>query len=351
MPVLDGSDKIKELSYDELLCLCYDEFGPVYDLLTENTSQIQLRERIIAAQSSSTTPTSSEYTSVEATPPAPRKIQLDRLREPIIIGFISVFACIVAWLAVQDFIVGTLATNTPTATATYIPTPTKTASPTPTKTVEPTSTPLISPTPTRTTLPQSAFFYEDFSSLGTLNQRWEIYENGGQLIPLSPGLHLKQGKAEQYPYLVSRINPFPSNGAFEVEISFRYSEVTNYGTGIAIAICCEPNALPFEFTSYQPNTLISLFQDSTGLYVLERNYGTVKKEYFFIGRDNTSLEKWNALIKYNDNDEVTVFLNNHQISTVTANQRPNQIWIGNPYKLNAGDWTNFEILNIKVTRQ
>ena len=356
MPSQDDRDKIETLPEEELCILCFDEFSQVYDRLTEKTSQIQLREWIIATQSpSSTTPPSPEYTPVETTLPTPGKTPLVRLREPIIIGFISVFACIVVWLAGQDFIAGTLATNmstpTATATATYTPTPTKTVLPTPTKTVDPTSTPLVNPTPTKTTLSQSAFFYEDFSSLDTLSQRWEIYTNGGQLIPLSPGLHLKQGRAEQYPYLVSRVNPFPTNGAFEVKISFRYNKVTNYGTGIAIAICCEPNAQPFEFTSYQPNTLISLFQDTTGLYVLERNYSTVKKEYFFIGKNNTSLKKWNALIKYNDNNEVTVFLNNYQISTVTANQRPNQIWIGNPYKLNAGDWTNFEILSIQVTHQ
>lgn len=203
-------------------------------------------------------------------------------------------------------------------------------------------------------IPSPQFFEEDFSSISTMMQRWEINQNGGQIIQVEGGIRLEQGKAGQYPFLISRNNPFPENGDFDVEISIRYERVASYGTGIALSICCEENAqIHPQFEEVQPKTLLTIWQDSIyGMTILERNYGARFEFHYFLGQGNSSLKLMQILIKYRETDNnAIVFVDGQEITTVTATQRPNRIWIGNPYLVEPGEWSILEIENIRVMSQ
>ncbi|MEM7029108.1 MAG: hypothetical protein AAF629_05905 [Chloroflexota bacterium] len=223
----------------------------------------------------------------------------------------------------------------------------------------PQTSPLISPTtispPTNTSIASPYFFEEDFSSISGLSQNWDVYQNDGRIVQSAEGIRLEQSIDNQYPFLIARNNPFPENGDFKVEISFRYGSLTAYGTGIAISACCEENAQTFpSLDEIFPNILFALWQDSIeGMTVLKRNYGAVFEYHHFLGKGNSSLQARQIVITYRDVDSnVTVFVDGYEITTITATQRPNQIWIGNPYIVEKpGEWTILEIESIRVIKQ
>ena len=166
-------------------------------------------------------------------------------------------------------------------------------------------------------------------------------------MPLSPGLRLEQGVASQYPYLISRVNPFPTSGDFEVEILFRYDSLTIYGTGIAISICCQENA-QIEL-SPEPTTLLSLWQDTQGMRVVRRNYGIEWEKLFYLGEGNTSLELQQAVIRFSAENAVIVSVNGREITSLVAAQRPDRIWLGNPNVVEPNEWSTLEVISIRVT--
>ena len=198
--------------------------------------------------------------------------------------------------------------DTPTSTMEPTDTPTPTVRPpTPTFTYTPTPTPV--PTPTDTPGPLT-YFEEKFSSAIPDTQRWQIFENGGTIVPLNPGLQL-QSNSYRFPFLISQGNPFPAAGDFEVEILFRYSSATGYGTGITMGSCCPKNGAPMR----DPHMLLSIWQDSRGFRVVKWNYTALPDEIFFQGKGSMSFTSHQAVIRYSADNNITVSIDGRSYVT------------------------------------
>lgn len=213
--------------------------------------------------------------------------------------------------------------------------------------------PLLEPdpppvTPTTESQETTIIFEENFSSLG-INSRWDIYENGGNLVYLDPGIRLEQKLSTNFPYLVSRVNPFPDKGSFKLEIVFNYLAVDGYGTGIAIAGCCEQNDQ--NYTSNEETTLFRIWQGTGGMTLVVLNFGTVDERIYFLEENRYSLGKQRAEILFTETGNVTnvtIEINGVQITTFDAAKRPDRIWLGNFKRVGSGEWANLEVESIKV---
>jgi serine/threonine protein kinase len=203
------------------------------------------------------------------------------------------------------------------------------------------------PTPT-------AYFEETFTSL----DQWQVYNNGGQIEFLTAGISLKQGIATQYPFLITKGNPFPTDGRFRLEVTFRYSQVELYGTGISITTCCHTNGINLSEATLAQNrllTLLNLWQDAKGMRVGEGNYSAGRNHYFLGANGDgtyvTSNQLQSAIITYSEQNVVSVWVNGVAITNFTSIKRPDRITLGNHFVVPPGAWSTLEILSIRVFRQ
>jgi hypothetical protein len=277
----------------------------------------------------------------------------------LFVAIIALFVAIGDWLFPGPWVLSgfplepTPTPSTPTMTPTaYTPTTTvtstSTVSPTPSET--PTFIPSanLTPTPEPTDTPGPLTYFEEKFSSATLDtQKWQIFENGGTIVPLNPGLQL-QSNSYRFPFLISQGNPFPSTGDFEVEISFRYASATGYGTGITIGSCCPQNGAPMR----DPHMLMSIWQDSRGFRVVKWNYTALPDEIFFQGKGSTSFTSHQAVIRYSADDNITVNIDGREVTSLIASSRPDRIWLGNPFwGEESAEWSTLTVISIQVINQ
>ena len=273
--------------------------------------------------------------------------------------FVAIVSCIAAVVVIPEVrqILGLQSSTTSTPisklTSTHTSTPTSTPTDTPTKI----STPTLTPTDTLTKAPTFTLTPTDTPTSAPTStptpiidtRGWRIFENGGNIVSLNPGLRLEQGISNQFPFLITRENPFPATGDFEVEILFRYSSVTGYGTGIAIGSCCPQNG---QSVGRYPELLLSICQDSQGFRLVRWNYTAQPDEIFFQGKGSTSLALHQAVIRYLADDSITVSIDGHEVISFVAARRPERIWLGNPISVEKpGEWSTLEVMSVEITSQ
>lgn len=76
----------------------------------------------------------------------------------------------------------------------------------------------------------SLYFEEEFNKSVLGSEKWEIYQNEGEIL-LEEGKLKLSSSGSSFPYIVSKSEMFPAIKDFIVSIKFNYSNIICWGTG------------------------------------------------------------------------------------------------------------------------
>ena len=193
---------------------------------------------------------------------------------------------------------------------------------------------------------EAFFFQDEFNeerSINTLDSdKWTVFPNaavgvttiletGGNLITTQANL------THKYPLVVSKVEPFPA-GDFSAEVKFQYTEVSNWGTGIAFSDK-DPNNLAGELLR------IDVWQDNFLPHMRIEYKGQMVKT--IANNINPHTLKVDRIgLKY------FIYLDNLLVYTSPETEvLPKVIWIGNPANVQPDPvpvWTKFNVDYIRV---
>ncbi|MGQ9494282.1 MAG: DNRLRE domain-containing protein [Anaerolineae bacterium] len=257
-------------------------------------------------------------------------------------------------------------TDTPTSTPTDTPTatPTETATPTasPTATATPTSTPM--PTPRRLYVPillndyslrcavWGYTFREEFNDPALSG--WSVSLDGGQQLVSEGILHQwTQPSIDRFP-LLWRNDLFVGAGeGFAFEVRFRYSDLTAYGTTIAL------NSSPFDGSRVPSSELLPPgIENILNIHHVVDQVGNVYRfdiSMFKGGVKWTGTPgdtNWHEVrITLEQGDLYTLYVDGQLIGSVRSTIRPSSVYIGNPtIQRWPGGWTRLYVDYLRISR-
>lgn len=194
---------------------------------------------------------------------------------------------------------------------------------------------------------QNTFFLEDFNEVRPNNtldiNKWNYYPNnniGVTTIKEGGGVLLlnQQINTNQFPLVTSK-NPLPNSDYF-VEIKFRYTNVTFWGTGIVLS-----EKAPVNGSGFDVGFNISIWQDRT-LNNLRIGFNGQDIHYMPVNTLDHVIKVERSRDKY------LIYLDSQLIYFSNANfGKLNYIWMGNPTFQNPKIpiWTSLNIDYIRVT--
>jgi hypothetical protein len=238
------------------------------------------------------------------------------------------------------------------ATATPPPTSTPPLPPTPTlsATSPPTATPILAPTSPSAPEP-SALFEDDFGGSSLNGTLWAV-DRGDGVVAISGGILRMSSSGARFPYVYSRVDPFPAQGDFQMTVRLRYSNVRDCGVGIIMASYLVPAGLSQEEAASLQQEAEShgvqagVWQDrASGLQLWFRS-GADRKDVVFPGPNTGWIE---LAIRYSDG-RYSMYLNgSHAYSSLETVYRPGYIWMGHPADLGYNcQWDTLEIDYVRV---
>lgn len=261
-------------------------------------------------------------------------------------------------------------THTPTNTATYTPTSTHTPTSTATATATPTSTATRTPTATATPTPQDLYvpllmrhrsercltwgytFDEEF--LDPALPGWTVSLAGGQQEISSSVIHQwVVGNYDRFP-MVWRNDLFEGAGDdFALEARFRYTDLSAYGTTIAL------NSWAFDGTRVPASTdlpagiedmlnIHHVVDPAGGIFRFDIKMFRNKVVWTGIPGDTT----WHTLrITLEHGNLYTMYVDDVLVGSTVSAVRPSSIYIGNPtIQPFWGAWTNLYVDYIRISR-
>jgi hypothetical protein len=178
--------------------------------------------------------------------------------------------------------------------------------------------------------------------------KWIVDNSSNTTIDLSRGTMRLASSGSHYPYIHSRVNPFPGSGDFRVTVRFQYTSTGTCGAPIAMASFVLPAGL-----SRADTDGLSSGAEASGISIwFWRNVA-----YYRAGstREDISVNAssgWHIAtvdyvggIYYLAVDGTTIYTS----SQTTA--RPAVIWMGAPFDLGSGNscqWDSLEISTVRV---
>lgn len=200
-------------------------------------------------------------------------------------------------------------------------------------------------------------FVDNFTSINDFSDSvWKKNNIGGQIIK-NDGLTLISGINEYFPYIISKINIFPTTGDFYTKVVFKYLETTDRGVGFGFGNI-DPGYSITSWTNIADSDLVK-FQVWQGLndnmHIETRKCSSA---------NNCESSRTNVYLANPDTNQHTIYLKN--INGVTnfyfdgiktdsspinnTFWRPSFFWIGNPSIQSLGNWTDLKILKVEVGR-
>jgi hypothetical protein len=195
----------------------------------------------------------------------------------------------------------------------------------------PTSTPI--PTSTSTPIPGEMVFQEEFNDATLDPDKWEVFLNNGT-YSLNGEVIIFPGGADT-PFIRTVNNPFPSTGAFELEMGIQYTNPGGAGSGVSLSFTQQPNTPAWD------NQPITIWQDNCcgGFRVLR--FGA--NAYIFSSRDVS----YHTIGIHYDGSVYSVYLDDALRYTTSPLDRPGGLWLGHPF-VDTNNWTGFNVDHIRV---
>jgi hypothetical protein len=102
--------------------------------------------------------------------------------------------------------------------------------------------PTLAQSSSATSLSASDFFVDSFDGASIDASKWNIQENtnmsgylaSGGSVTVSDGNIALTSDGSSFPYVTSRVNPFPESNNFVLEFNFTYTRIMGWGTGLMV---------------------------------------------------------------------------------------------------------------------
>ncbi|MBI4036507.1 hypothetical protein HY386_01340 [Candidatus Daviesbacteria bacterium] len=193
-------------------------------------------------------------------------------------------------------------------------------------------------------LAQEYLFQEEFNLIRPANtldpDKWNVYPNnppGITTIQENLGnLNLNQVNSDKFPFVISKNQIFPE-GDFTTEIKFQYTQVTGYGTGIALT-----DKDPIQNPQAPELIRIDVWQD---LFL-----SNMRLEYYGQIVFTTSINLDTHIFRVErKGTRYFVYLDGDLVFTSgETTNKVQYIWMGNYVQVPAGNWTRFNVDYIRV---
>lgn len=171
------------------------------------------------------------------------------------------------------------------------------------------------------------------------------------------GLFLTASNSKQFPFLILKNNPIPSEGDYYIKVTYEFPLASFFGDGFGIG-----NIVPnygssqneitnvdsdfIQFHIWRSLTDLHVFQTRHCLTLLlcDSNRTTLFQKSYTDTIHTLELQYvGSSFIVYSDGSEI----NNPAL--LDSERRPTVFWIGNPVKLNSPqDWTSLSIKNVQI---
>ncbi len=196
---------------------------------------------------------------------------------------------------------------------------------------------------------QATIVFEDSFDRSTLDgSKWIVDNSSNTTIDLSHGTLRLGSSSSHYPYIHSRVNPFPGSGDFRMTVRFQYTSAGACGAPIAMANFVLPAGL-----SHADTDRLSSGAEASGI----SNWFWRTAAYYRAGsvREDISLNLsagWHIATADYTARVYRLALDGTTIYTSSqTNARPAVLWMGVPFDLGSGNscqWDSLEISNVHV---
>jgi len=189
-------------------------------------------------------------------------------------------------------------------------------------------------------------FFEDFNGLVLNNEKWESYENGGQINVGSGFIDLRSTPGNNFPYIRSKSDPFPNTGDFSLELRIQFLSIAPWGVGFLAGISTPPNGIPYNDLI---NSRIFTYHADTSKSVFWFRFF---QENIFSSSAPVDLNFHKVRLDYISN-QYKYFFDEKEIYSSFSDIRPHAISFGNPHNQkvlnNTTPWSSIKIDYIKIT--
>ncbi len=196
---------------------------------------------------------------------------------------------------------------------------------------------------------QASILFDDSFDHSTLDgSKWIVDNSSDTAIDLSHGTLRLSSSISHFPYVHSRVNPFPTTGDFSATVRFQYTSAGACGVPIAMASFVLPPGL-----SHPDTDQLSSGAEAKGISiwfwhnVLYYRAGAVHEDISFNASSGWHL----ATVEYIGGKYRLAIDNTTVYTSTQTTARPAVIWLGLPFDLGAGkscQWDSLEISNARV---
>jgi hypothetical protein len=219
--------------------------------------------------------------------------------------------------------------------------------PTPIPTLATTATPAAAATAANSK--QGTVLFEDNFNRSALDgSKWIVDNSSNTTVDLSQGTLRLSSSSSHYPYIHSRVNPFPAAGDFRLTVRFQYTIAGACGVPVAAASYVLPAGL-----SHADTDRLSSGAEANGISIWF--WRTVA--YYRAGsvREDISLyplSGWHTGTVDYVGGAYRLAIDTTPIYTSSQTTfRPAVVWLGAPFDLGSGNacrWDSLEVSNIRV---
>lgn len=183
------------------------------------------------------------------------------------------------------------------------------------------------------------------------SSRWDWDAGAGEIVLDGDAVRMRSS-GSTFPYVFTRIDPFPSEGDFRLTVRFHYVWVRDCGVGIILSSYRPPVGLPQdEVAALQEQAeangvQIGVWQDSDNGLQLWYRSRTERKDVQ-LPSPNTA---WNELTVELTGGRYVLYLNGVlQYTSQPTPHRPQHIWMGHPANLGSDcRWDTLEVDFVRV---
>ncbi len=215
---------------------------------------------------------------------------------------------------------------------------------------------------TTTSYAAGYYFNDEFNDELLPNQldsnKWDYYPNSNNSVLFETGgsVNLSPGIENNFPYIVTKDNPFP-NGPFSLEIGFQYISSVKQGTGIVMS-SIKPNNNISESQKNTPQIyFLGIWQgNDDGLIVTYQGYCPKNTSCsdpgkILIHTPAPNLSYHVFRVEYSGNTYKAYLDNIAILHSEINNTLPHSLWFGNPSFQNPeNNWTNFKVDYIRIKK-
>src|SRR3989338_3419962 len=194
----------------------------------------------------------------------------------------------------------------------------------------------------------SKLISDHFDGNSLNNETWQSYTNNGTINVADSFVSLSANNPlNTFPYVHTKLNPFPEIGDFSAKIVMQYLTADTNGAGLEFDRGIPVNGHP-NYDNVGVDPLLVIWQDK-GPNAVQNKLRAYLNDQIVWSSNGFDFNKHTIVLKY-INGKASISIDGGPYSAEVETSRPTSIWFGNASKAGIDNWSSLKIDQIKVSQ-